>query len=578
MGRIHAQKAVVCINGEEIEIGGGGGPSIYDALVDGSITRFSMPSGIIKVKNHLCAGNQSLESINLAGCTVVEEAAFYDCRKVNQINLANAHISSLGKRAFTSIGCERENKSTTKLTLDFRSSTFNTIEEETFGTNSDVGRKVENATIYFPETLRTIVNGALRYLKDCTIYFTGYAPQLLGSGVFTGYRNLKIYCDYRDLYNYKYGSNWSAITAITKGYCPRGEIEAGTTLPTFDKNGHALTWYSDETLTTQITVAIDADMFCNVSSASSASNVEVVTKDAQVVITDGTHFYNSDSPIPYGTTVTISVIGTTGYQAYIQTMNGEPLTSGATFTAAAGEKLLVVAIYWDGEHTPIDPVLENNSWSVIAQVCKEGRALECWALGATKTITFQGLIYTVRLCDASASRYSKSDGSGGNKVVFEFTNTFATTAKMNNSNTNTGGYAESVMRKTTLPALFDQLPEELKTLIQEVDIYSASDGSTSGTGTLSSSSCKLFLASEYEIFGKRTYSNVIEESAQFGLYALNNTNTFRIKRPIGGAAAIWWLRSPIAGSTNYFCLVYTNGSASYYHANSSYGVSPCFCF
>lgn len=572
------KKMVLCINGEKYEVGGGG-PSIFDKLVDGTITDFEMPQDVIKVKSYLCAGDQQLLTVNLAGCTIIEESAFYDCRNVNSIDLSQAHISVLGKKAFTSIGCGRENPSENPLVLDFRSSSFNTIEEATFGTDSNVGRYMTYSTIYFPETVKTITNGALRYLHDCVVYFTGLAPQLLGSGVFTGYNNLKIFCDYRDLYNYKYGSNWTAISSLTKGYCPQGRFEVGAQLPSYDQSGHALTWYSDESLTTVITEAIDGEMFCSVSSTLAASNVDVIVKNATVVISDGVNTYDSDNPIPHGTEVTITVTGDEHMEPYIMTINGQPLTSGATFTAAANSVLTVVAIYWDEENVPVSPVLEENSWPVIARICREGRALDYWRLGDTKTILYQGLTYHIRLCDVSDSRYPKSNGSGGNKVVFEFVEQLAVTQKMNSTNTNSGGYQNSAMRKTVMPSLFDDLPSELKELICEVDITSIDSGaSASGSGNLTTSPCKLFLPSEYEIFGKRTYSNALEVSTQYGLYAANNTNAFRIKMPIGGTASNWWLRSPSAGNTSGFCNVYTSGSANHSSVINAYRVAPCFCF
>ena len=43
-----------------------------------------------------------------------------------------------------------------------------------------------------------------------------------------------------------------------------------------------------------------------------------------------------------------------------------------------------------------------------------------------------------------------------------------------------------------------------------------------------------------------------------------------------GTAAYAWCRSVDATNTNLFCLVDTNGSASYYTASYSWGVAPGF--
>jgi hypothetical protein len=45
----------------------------------------------------------------------------------------------------------------------------------------------------------------------------------------------------------------------------------------------------------------------------------------------------------------------------------------------------------------------------------------------------------------------------------------------------------------------------------------------------------------------------------------------------GGSAYTWWERSPYSGNGYFFCLVFSNGNASSYYANSSFGVAFGFC-
>ena len=42
------------------------------------------------------------------------------------------------------------------------------------------------------------------------------------------------------------------------------------------------------------------------------------------------------------------------------------------------------------------------------------------------------------------------------------------------------------------------------------------------------------------------------------------------------STAWWWERSPIYNNSNLFCIVYTDGGASYHAARYSYGVAPAF--
>ena len=84
--------------------------------------------------------------------------------------------------------------------------------------------------------------------------------------------------------------------------------------------------------------------------------------------------------------------------------------------------------------------------------------------------------------------------------------------------------------------IFNMLPSDLQGVIEEIQIAS-SVGNKSAE--ISTSANKLFLPSEYEIFGSGTYSTGESEGTpQYELYSLNNTNTFRIKKQ-NGTAKIW---------------------------------------
>jgi hypothetical protein len=44
-----------------------------------------------------------------------------------------------------------------------------------------------------------------------------------------------------------------------------------------------------------------------------------------------------------------------------------------------------------------------------------------------------------------------------------------------------------------------------------------------------------------------------------------------------GVTWVYWLRSRYSGSSNYFCAVYTGGSANTTSASNAYGFAPVFC-
>lgn len=226
----------------------------------------------------------------------------------------------------------------------------------------------------------------------------------------------------------------------------------------------------------------------------------------------------------------------------------------------------------------VSRTLENNSWKTISRVVNDGRASEFWSVGDSKKVTLSdGYTYDMQIVDMTPGRYERVDG-GRSNVVFQFVQLLDTSRQMNPSNTNDGGWVVCAMRTALNTTVYNQLPADLKAVISEVSVESGIGNSTT-SGTTASDN-KLFLASEYEIFGAKTYSiGASEGSPQFGYWALHNSNADRIKTKINSTSAqYWWLRSPRSGiSTDTdFCGVDVYGSADYGIASRSGGVCPCF--
>ena len=230
----------------------------------------------------------------------------------------------------------------------------------------------------------------------------------------------------------------------------------------------------------------------------------------------------------------------------------------------------------------IDPVLENNDWATINAVFKAGNAAKYWKVGDTKSITSKsGKTYTTRIADMQSGRYDYADGSGSSKGVLEFVELYnlngTTSWRMNTSDTNTGGWANSYLRNTTLPTLLADLPDDMVGAISEVSVLSGTGGDTS-SGT-SSSTNKIFIPAEIEIFDAKHYSIGIAESplGQFDYYKAHNTDADRIKRFVGTTNAdYYWLRSPQSGSSEHFCIVTNSGHINSYYASNVCGVGLCF--
>ena len=106
-------------------------------------------------------------------------------------------------------------------------------------------------------------------------------------------------------------------------------------------------------------------------------------------------------------------------------------------------------------------------------------------------------------------------------------------------------------------------------MLKFVNKVTSVGNSSSGLETTSD---KLFLLSEIEVFGATQYSYA-GEGKQYEYYTAGNST---IKK-VNGSAHIWWERSPRSGFTNSFCGVNYNGSASGNNASGSIGVSFGFC-
>lgn len=146
-------------------------------------------------------------------------------------------------------------------------------------------------------------------------------------------------------------------------------------------------------------------------------------------------------------------------------------------------------------------------------------------------------------------------------ITFQMHDCFATIHSMNSSNTNSGGWANSLMRTSTMVTMAKYLPTAWQQILKRAfKDYQTLDW--------------CFLLSEMEVFGVNTYaSDDTYTNKQYAYYKAGNS---KVKNK-GGSAGYWWERSPLSGYSNCFCLVYSNGSADYNYANFSTGVAFGFC-
>lgn len=247
-----------------------------------------------------------------------------------------------------------------------------------------------------------------------------------------------------------------------------------------------------------------------------------------------------------------------------------------------------VSITIVGVEPSYDPVFSNNDWATIKTVCQSGIIPATWEIGNTKTFTgTDNNTYTVRLSDKKQGRYTYSnDNTKTTNAVLELVETTPSGLGYNSTPTNEGGYAESLIRKNlngytgaTVTPIINILPDEIKNLLEEVNIKSMSAGYPY-TGQ-STSSNKIFLLARGEVidvgismpYQEETINNGTE-FGRYDYYATYRTGADRVKQTVGTTTEVpYWLRTPAYGSTNKVYGIVDGGAVDSTLTSSNYWVS-----
>ena len=261
--------------------------------------------------------------------------------------------------------------------------------------------------------------------------------------------------------------------------------------------------------------------------------------------------------------------------------------------------------------TSISSTLASNSWATIRAVSDTGTAANYWSVGDAKGITINGKVGATTISNLSISVFilgfnHNASREGSNRIHFQigkingtlvglvdgnYGNNTSTTGAftMNTSQTNSGGWDNSYMRKTVLgsnsasatsPAantLLAALPADLRAVMKPATKYSDNTGGSDKPSYVTSTTDLLPLLSEFEYHGARTNANSAEQNyqAQYDYYKAGNSKV-HYKHNDTGTAARAWCRSVLAGGNVYFCLFGTSGNADSSNARISYALAPCF--
>lgn len=209
----------------------------------------------------------------------------------------------------------------------------------------------------------------------------------------------------------------------------------------------------------------------------------------------------------------------------------------------------------------------DNEWSEIIAACQSGNVPASWVVGNYKNMTINGKAYRIDIIGKNHDTYA---AGGTAPLTFQMHDCYTETKQMNSSNTSSGGWQNSAMRTTHLPAILNMMPAEVKAAIRDVQKKSSAGNQSSSIQTTND---KLFLLSEIEIFGSTTYS-FAGEGKQYAYYQAGNSKV----KNLSGSANCWWERSPTSSGSAYFCRVYSSGDANANTASYSSGVAFGFCF
>ena len=242
-------------------------------------------------------------------------------------------------------------------------------------------------------------------------------------------------------------------------------------------------------------------------------------------------------------------------------------------------------------------ILDKNTWKIIKEVSDQNQGQNYWAVGDCKQITMNGKVsdgltlsnYTAWVFIIGFNHNAEQEGNGITFQGFKATDkgtdvcltdsgynsakTSGTWFNMNNTNSNSGGWKDCLMRKNIMPLIKSAFPADLQAVIKTSTILNAVNHIA-----VSQTQDELFLLAEYEIFGSTTYASIMEPKAlkQYAYYSAGNSKVM-YRHNATSTAAYWWERSLISDNSNGFCRVNTGGSASSgYTATYSYSVSPAF--
>ena len=223
---------------------------------------------------------------------------------------------------------------------------------------------------------------------------------------------------------------------------------------------------------------------------------------------------------------------------------------------------------------------EKDSWTAIVANVKANKISQ-YNVGDTKEVDM-GTYGTHTLRIANTSTPSECSTSGFSQTACGFVLEFAdiiTEHKMNNTDTNVGGWPASKLRTYLNNDIYNAIPSELRSAIIDTTVVSG-HGSTSGETNFTSTD-KLYLLAPKEIY---TDFNDTDDTAKdltrtldyYKAQGVTTRNHSEAKKKNGTNADWWWLRAASSNGNYNFYSVISDGDWDANIARYTYGVAPAF--
>ena len=222
-----------------------------------------------------------------------------------------------------------------------------------------------------------------------------------------------------------------------------------------------------------------------------------------------------------------------------------------------------------------------NTWAQIVNACHRDAVPDTWGIGDHKQMIVGDQVYNVEIIGRKHDTYA---AGGKAPLTFQIVELWREGSSrsfyMNQDASAEGGWSKTYMRNQTLSRILAQLPSEIQQGIRAVHKQSSVFYYSTQSCVLETTADKLFLLSEYEVFG-RNYFAALAEGQQYALWRSKSISYEGCRKVVQGytAPAEWSLRSAATDAPrDSFSIISDYGDVTIRKANIDAGVSFAFCF